>query len=108
MDGLVLATLAILVIVVGGALLAGYLHPGSGADVLDWKPTRSAELETELEVQELDDMLAATNRRRAKRGLDPLTEAQLEERVVADQRAIDEYSAAYRASLRDSGPKPKS
>jgi hypothetical protein len=106
-DGLVLATLGILVIVVGGVLLAGYLHPGSGADVLDWKPTRSAELETELEVQEMDDMLVATNRRRAKRGLPPLTEADLEARVVADQKAIDEYSAAYRASLRDSGAEPR-
>ena len=74
MDGLVLVTLAIVVVIVGGALLAAYLHPGSGADVVDWKPTRSPELEAELELADVDEMLQAANRRRRRRGQEELTE----------------------------------
>lgn len=63
---------------VGGLLLAllllGRFYPGSGAETIDWKPTRSAELEVQNEIDDLDQMLAATNRRRRARGKPELTE----------------------------------
>lgn len=49
------------------AMLAGYLHRGY-EDVLDWKPTRSAQREAELHDGDIRQMLAAQNRYRRKRG----------------------------------------
>ena len=56
-------------IVGGGILFAlGRWYPGSGAEQVDWKPTRSPELEAELELDDVDQMLEAQNaRRRASR-----------------------------------------
>jgi hypothetical protein len=52
-------------IVIGGlvagliAILAlGRFYPGSGAEVLDWKPTRSPEDEVRREQRELDERAA--------------------------------------------------
>jgi len=42
--------LAIFVGFVGGVLLLGLYSPRSGADVLDWRPTRSAEAESQGEL----------------------------------------------------------
>ena len=49
-------------------LLAGHLHKDGYAELLDWKPTRSPQREVELELSELDQMLAAQNRYRRRRG----------------------------------------
>jgi hypothetical protein len=51
------------------ALLAGHFNQDGYAELLDWKPTRSPEREVELELGELDQMLAAQNRYRRERGL---------------------------------------
>ena len=68
-------------IVVGGILLVvgviaviAQLYPGTGADLLDWRPTRSYETEIELEMQDVQQMLEAQNRYRRKRGERELTE----------------------------------
>ncbi len=69
------------VIIVGGTaglvlalLLLGQFYPGSGAEQVDWKPTRSAEVEVQNEIDDLDQMLRATNARRRARGKPDLTE----------------------------------
>ena len=56
-------------VVWGGILYAlGRWYPGSGAEQVDWKPTRSPELEAELELDDVDQMIEAQNaRRRATR-----------------------------------------
>ena len=73
---------------VGGLLLAllliGRFTPGSGADQLDWKPTRSVETEVQNDIDDLDQMLEAANRRRRARGEAELTEADLHARVSED------------------------
>jgi len=73
---------------VGGLLLAllliGRFTPGSGADQLDWKPTRSVETEVQNDIDDLDQMLEAANRRRRARGEAELTEADLHQRVSED------------------------
>jgi hypothetical protein len=69
-------------------LLIGRFTPGSGAKELDWHPARSMEQEVQNEIDDLDQMLAATNRRRAARGERPLTEADLHDRVSADTRLL--------------------
>ena len=55
-------------------ILLGIFYPGSGADQLDWKPTRSPEVEAQNELDDISQMLAATNEKRRRRGKDALTE----------------------------------
>ena len=76
-------------------LALGVFYPGSGAKQLRWKPTRSPEVEAQNEVDDIDQMLAAANARRARRGLEPLTEQGLTARVRADERAIAERRDAH-------------
>jgi hypothetical protein len=78
-------------------LLIGRFYPGTGADVLDWKPTRSTETEVELELDDIEQMLEAQNERRRRRGEPERTEADVRAQVAADlqeaQRLRDEYMA---------------
>ena len=55
-------------------LLLGRFYPGSGAQQLDWRPTRSPELEVQNEIDDIDQMREAVNRRRRARGEAELTE----------------------------------
>jgi hypothetical protein len=67
-------------------LLLGWLAPGSGAQQLDWRPTRSVAVEVQNESDDLDQMLEAANARRRRRGERELTEADLRDRVAGDLR----------------------
>jgi hypothetical protein len=66
-------------------LLLGRFYPGSGAQQLDWRPTRSPELEVQNEIDDMDQMREAVNRRRRARGEAELTEDDLRARVAEDQ-----------------------
>jgi hypothetical protein len=66
-------------------LLLGRFYPGSGAKQLDWRPTRSPELEVQNEIDDVDQMREAVNRRRRARGEPELTEDDLRARVAEDQ-----------------------
>jgi hypothetical protein len=84
------------VVIVGGvavlalALLAlGYLYPGSGAEQLDWRPTRPPEVEAANELDDADQMREALNRRRRARGEPELTDEEMHARVTED-RALTE------------------
>lgn len=78
---------------VTGGLIAGILillaigkwYPGSGADQVDWKPTRSVELEIELELDDVEQMLEANNERRRASGRPELTEDGLRDELAADE-----------------------
>ncbi len=72
---------------VAGLLLLGLFHPRTGADTLDWRPTRSAELEIQNEIDDLDQMLEAANVRRRRRGEPELTEDAVRAGVGADLAA---------------------
>ena len=89
------------VIIVGGTgglvvalLLLGRFYPGSGAEQVDWRSTRTAGLEVQDEIDDLDQMLAATNARRRARGKPELTEDSLaaelaQETALAHKRRSD-------------------
>jgi hypothetical protein len=89
----------IMIIVLGGlvawVVFLGLYHPRSGADVLDWHPTRSPELEAQNEIDDLDQMLEATNERRRRRGEPELTEEALQARVLEDRREQQRLHAEY-------------
>lgn len=91
-----------LVVLIGALLALGRFYPGSGADVLDWKPTRSLETEAELELDDVDQMLAAQNERRRRRGERERSLEEVELGVAAGLREQQDRLAAYRASLESS------
>jgi hypothetical protein len=68
-----------------GLILLGLFYPGDGREQLRWSPTRSAEVEAQNEIDDLDQMLAATNARRARRGREPLTEDGIRATLHAEQ-----------------------
>jgi type II secretory pathway component PulJ len=70
----VMVALALLLLVF---LAIGKWYPGTGADVLDWQPTRSYEDEIRLEIEDIDEMLEASNERRRRTGRPELTEDQV-------------------------------
>ena len=84
------------VIVLGIFLAIGKWYPGSGAEQLDWKPTRSYEDEVELEMQDVDQMLEAQNERRRRSGRAELTEDDVQAQVDEHQREMDRRAAELR------------
>lgn len=72
-------------------LALGKWYPGSGAEQVDWRPTRSPELEAELELDDIDQMLEAQNARRRRDGRREITEADVEEQVREDDRWRTEH-----------------
>jgi hypothetical protein len=81
----ILGTLLVLFFLVGVLLLVGHFYPGSGADLLDWKPTRSYETEVQLEADEVRQMLEAQNEMRRRRGAPELTPEELKQKVAEDE-----------------------
>ena len=96
-DTFTLIVIAGLVLMVLAVLALGRWYPGSGAEQLDWKPTRSPELEAENEIDDVAQMLEAQNERRRRRGAPERTEEEIAEEVSREQRAMRERAAAFRA-----------
>src|SRR5213595_2984731 len=88
--------LLFLLIIFGIFLAIGKWHPVSGAEVLDWKPTRSPEVEAELELDDVQQMLEAQNERRRATGRAERTEEDVQEQVIEDRAFIDEYAERER------------
>lgn len=61
-------------------------YPGSGADLVDWKPTRDYETEFQLEGDDIAQMIAAQNAYRRRRGARELTELDAQRMAREDQR----------------------
>jgi hypothetical protein len=74
-----------ILLVIGVLILVGQLYPGSGADLLDWRSTRSYETEIELEMEDVQQMLDAQNEYRRKRGERELTEDDIRFGVAQEQ-----------------------
>ncbi len=88
MDFILISLGAVGLIVVCLVLLAR-AYPGSGADLVDWKPTRSHEVEAQLEIDDVQQMIAAQNEYRRRRGADAITEDDAE-RMAREDEAIRE------------------
>ena len=83
---LLLGTVAVLVFIVGVVVVVGHLYPGDDADLVDWFPTRSPSVEVQNELDGVRQMLEAQNEMRRRRGAKELTEADIEARVIEDER----------------------
>ena len=88
MDFVLISLLAVGLIVACLVLLAR-AYPGSGADLVDWKPTRSHEVEAQLEIDDVAQMIAAQNEYRRRRGDVELTEEDAE-RMAREDDAVRE------------------
>ena len=78
-------------VMIGGLVLLGIfprdraLVSRLGREQVDWRPTRSPEVEAELEIDDVDQMIEAQNRRRRATGRAEVTEADIRAQVAADQ-----------------------
>jgi hypothetical protein len=100
-DGFALLVLGGLLALVGVFWYIGTRSPVSGAQVLDWQPTRSMEDEVRLEMEDIDQMLEAQNERRRRSGRPELTEDEMRATVAREEAEQEERSARYKARSRD-------
>ena len=84
MDPFALIMFAIVGGLLAALLLLGRFSPGSGARQLDWRPTRSVDVEVQNEIDDEAQMREAINVRRRARGQDELTEDDVRTRVAED------------------------
>lgn len=74
-----------LALIVGVLVLIGHFYPGSSAELVDWKPTRSPEVEAQNEIDDVQQMLEAQNEMRRRRGVEERSEQELREEVAAEE-----------------------
>jgi hypothetical protein len=78
-------TLGMVGLIVLVLVLLARAYPGSGADLVDWKPTRSFEDEARLEMEDVQQMIDAQNEYRRRRGAEELTDAEVDRWVEEDE-----------------------
>jgi hypothetical protein len=83
--GFILLTVGMLAVIVGVLFLIGHYYQGSTADLVDWKPTRSPELEAQNEIDDVRQMLEAQNEMRRRRGADEVDEEALRAEVEEEE-----------------------
>jgi hypothetical protein len=105
----ILVSLGMVAFIVLVLVLLARSYPGSGADLVDWRPTRSYEDEARLEEDDISQMLEAQNAYRRRRGDADLTQADLarmaeeDERVRNRGRRFSEEIVKEEADLEDLG-----
>lgn len=111
---LIAATIGLLILLV--FIMAGLWRATQGhsvADLLDWKPTRSPEVEAQNEIDDVQQMIDAQNEYRRKRGAKEITEADVQRQAREDEqlRMRGRGPFAQGGGLDDEGdeptPKPK-
>jgi hypothetical protein len=94
----VLGTVAMVLLMVGVLFLIEHFYAGNNAELLDWKPTRSPEVEAQNEIDDVQQMLEAQNEMRRRRGVAERSEQELREEVEAEEleklRRRDPFRAA--------------
>jgi hypothetical protein len=66
-------------------VLARAFESSSVAEIIDWKPTRSPEVEAQNEIDDVRQMIEAQNALRRKRGAEEITEADVQRQAMEDQ-----------------------
>jgi hypothetical protein len=96
-----LATLGMIGVIVLLLVLLARAYPGSGADLLDWKPTRSPEVEAQLEIDDVQQMIEAQNEYRRRRGAEDLTPEQVSEWAREDEALREKAREGHERRLRE-------
>jgi hypothetical protein len=84
-DPLTVVLGALMLVLFVGVLLLGLYSPRSPREYLDWKPTRSPEVEIQNELDDVAQMIEAQNAMRRRRGAADITEEEIERRVREDE-----------------------
>jgi hypothetical protein len=66
-------------------LLLGLFSKRSARDFLDWKPTRSPEVEAQNEIDDVAQMIEAQNELKRKRGAPEISQEEIEARIREDR-----------------------
>lgn len=85
--GFVLLTCGMLALIIGVLFLIGHFYQGSTADLVDWKPTRSPEVEAQNEIDDVRQMLEAQNEMRRRRGAAEVDERKL--RIEVEEEELE-------------------
>ena len=72
-------------------LLLGLFSKRSALEILDWKPTRSPEVDAANELDDVAQMIAAQNALRRRRGKPERTQEEVELQLMRDQAALREF-----------------
>jgi hypothetical protein len=83
--GFVLGTIALVAFLIGVLVVVGRYYPGSSADLVDWYPTRSPEVEAQNEIDDVRQMIEAQNEMRRRRGVPEMTEEELRRQVAENE-----------------------
>ena len=81
----VLGTVAMVLLMVGVLFLIDHFYTGSNAELIDWQPTRSPEVEVQNEIDDVQQMLEAQNEMRRRRGAPERNERELRAEVEAEE-----------------------
>jgi hypothetical protein len=91
----ILLSLGLVALIVGVLVLLARTYPGSGADLVDWRPTRSYEDEARLEGEDIQQMIEAQNVMRRRRGKPDLTAADASRMAREDQEIRERQRSGY-------------
>ena len=95
----ILISFGMVALIVVVLVLLARAYPGSGADLVDWKPTRSYEDEAMLELEDVQQMIDAQNVYRRRRGVKELTEADAHAMAREDEQLRERARPAYDGRL---------
>jgi hypothetical protein len=87
-------TLAFFIVFV---LLLGLFSKRSAIDILDWKPTRSPELEAQNDIDDVQQMIDAQNEMRRRRGLPERDEEEIAASVERHRRELADRARRYKS-----------
>jgi hypothetical protein len=91
----ILLSLGCVALIVGVLVLVARAYPGSGADLVDWRPTRSYEDEARLEGEDIQQMIEAQNVMRRRRGKPDLTAKDASRMAREDQDIRERQRQSY-------------
>jgi hypothetical protein len=94
----VLGTIGIVLFLVGVLVVVGHFYGGSDAELVDWFPTRSPEVEAQNEIDDVRQMVEAQNEMRRRRGAPDLDERELRREVAEEEIEGLRWSDPGRAS----------
>ncbi|MFL5707867.1 MAG: hypothetical protein ACJ77Y_02610 [Chloroflexota bacterium] len=97
--GFMLVSVGLIGFIVLCLVLLARAYPGSGADLVDWKPTRSHEVEAQLELDDVAQMIAAQNEYRRRRGAAEITEDDAERMAREDEAVRDRARRSHEGRL---------
>jgi hypothetical protein len=91
----ILLSLGLVALIVVVLVLLARAYPGSGADLVDWRPTRSYEDEARLEGEDIQQMIEAQNAIRRRRGKPDLTRSDATRMAQEDQEVRERQRRSY-------------